>query len=152
MQHQFQQEKRISLDVIFGALNGDNMAIFFKNFSKVKSQIENVKKIRGNTNFGLSAMRTHIKVIALCCDSKEDVKVPMPDALFQKYREWCKVVTLEYDEQRKRQRENIDNTVIDFDIYKDRIYEMYDEDSKEFLIASLFFESRPFTRRLWRFA
>ena len=117
------------------------MAIFLKNFNKVKSQLENVKKIRGNTNFGLSAMRTHIKVIVLCCDPKQNVKVPMPDALFQKYREWYKVVTLEYDEQRKRQREDVDNTVIDFDVYKDRIYEMYNEDSKEYLIVSLYNEA-----------
>ena len=130
-----------SLDVIFRAVNGDNMAIFLKNFNKVKSQLENVKKIRGNTNFGLSAMRTHIKVIVLCCDPKQNVKVPIPDALFQKYREWYKVVTLEYDEQRKRQREDVDNTVIDFDVYKDRIYEMYNEDSKEYLIVSLYNEA-----------
>ena len=130
-----------SLDVIFRAVGSDNMAIFLKNFNKVKIQLESAKKIRGNTHFGLSAMRTHIKVIVLCCDPKQNVKVPIPDALFQKYREWYKVVTLEYDEQRKRQREDVENAVIDFDVYKDRIYEMYDEDSKEYLIVSLYNEA-----------
>ena len=130
-----------SLDVIFRAMEGDNMAVFLKNFNKVKSDLEGVKKIRGNADYGLSAMRTHIKVIVLCCDPKQGVNVPITDVLFRKYREWYKLVTLEYDDQRKGQREDVDNAVIDFDVYKDKILEKFGTDSKEFLIVSLYNEA-----------
>jgi hypothetical protein len=63
-----------------------------------------------NEEYGFSELRTHIKMIVICWDPEQGVKIPVKPDLFEKYREWYKVVTLKYDEERKVAKENPDLT------------------------------------------
>jgi hypothetical protein len=130
-----------ALDVIFRVSNSDDMGKFIKQYSVFKKHLETAKKMRGsNEEYGLSALRTHIKMIVICCDPEQPVKIPVKPDLFEKYREWYKVVTLKYDEERIVAKENPDNAVMLFPQYKEKILENYGEDSKQFLIVSMYDE------------
>lgn len=130
-----------TLDIIFRASRGTDMAKFLQNFTLFKKRLENVKMLRGGDVYNITSRINQVKMVIFCCDPVNNISVPLDHETLTKYKNWIKVLDLEIQDIQKARRENPENAVLPFPVYMSKVLEKYGENSMEYLIVSLYNEN-----------
>ncbi len=136
MNEQTRRKKIANIHIIFKAYPTTDLKISLSHYDKMRYALENVKTINNpNETYGYETIKTIIQTILWCIIN---LNIPIKKEIFKQYETLVGILKQKSMEQKIESKNDVKNAVIPYAEYLDKIKNAFGEDSKPYLIASIY--------------
>jgi hypothetical protein len=130
------KKKIQSIKVIFNVYPSDNLMNSVNNFDEMKLRLDNARQIK-NPLLKYSPESTKVITQSILW-AIMNLPIPVNPEIFAKYENLVRIMTVKSIEHKESQKNNIENSVLSYQLYMDKIKSAFGVDSIQYLIASIY--------------